>query len=78
MNTKLVMTLSAVLLGLAGIALTFLPAEILTSLALSPSKSLEFLLQIIGALYFGFAMLNWMTKASLIGGFISARLQLPI
>ena len=68
MNTKLVMTLSSAVLGLAGIALTFLPAEILNGLAINPSKILEFLLQIIGALYFGFAMLNWMTKASLIGG----------
>ncbi len=25
-------------------------------------------LQIVGALYFGFAMLNWMSKANLIGG----------
>lgn len=68
MNTKLVMTLSAAILGLAGIALTFLPAEILTGLAISPSKPQEYLLQIIGALYFAFAMLNWMTKSSLIGG----------
>ncbi len=68
MNTKLVMTLSSAVLGVAGIALTFLPAEILTGLAFNQSKSMEFLLQIIGALYFAFAMLNWMTKASLIGG----------
>ena len=68
MNTKLVMTLSSAVLGLAGIALTFFPAEIIVGLAISPSKILEFLLQIIGARYFGFAMLNWMTKASLIGG----------
>ena len=68
MNTKLVMTLSSAVLGLAGIALTFLPAEILNGLAISSSKPQEFLLQIIGALYFAFAMLNWMTKASLIGG----------
>ena len=62
------MTLSAAMLGLAGIALTFLPAELLISLDISPSKPQEFLLQIIGALYFAFAMLNWMTKSSLIGG----------
>lgn len=68
MNTKLVMTLSAAISGLSGIVLTFLPAKILTGFAISPSKILEFLLQIIGALYFAFAMLNWMTKSSLIGG----------
>ncbi len=62
------MTSSAVILGLTGIGLTFLPAEILTRLTHNPTKSLEFLLQIIGALYFAFAMLNWMTKSSLIGG----------
>lgn len=32
------------------------------------SKPLRFLIEILGALYFGFAMLNWMTRTSIIGG----------
>ncbi len=62
------MTSSAVLLGLCGIILTFLPVEILNLLNLQTDRSLQLILQILGALYFGFAMLNWMLKSSRIGG----------
>jgi hypothetical protein len=68
MNTKLVMTFSAVVLGASGLALTFAPDVILSLLSVAPDKAALILLQIIGALYFAFAMLNWMTKESRIGG----------
>ena len=68
MNTKSLMTLSAMILALIGISLIFLPKEILDYLELSVSDTLELLMQIIGSLYFAFAMLNWMSKGSLIGG----------
>lgn len=68
MNTKIIMTTSAILLGLIGITLSFLPLEILKFLDLETSKTLQLLLQILGALYFSFALLNWMAKASHIGG----------
>ena len=58
------MTLSAVLMGLVGILLTFLPDE----LARYVPQTNSILLQILGALYFGFAMINWMSKGNLIGG----------
>ena len=67
MNTKIVMTTCSVVMGLTGISLSFAPLEIMSCLGLESSKSLLYLLQILGALYFGFAMLNWMTKSSLIG-----------
>ncbi|MFL3027531.1 MAG: hypothetical protein ACJZ1O_04495 [Candidatus Neomarinimicrobiota bacterium] len=35
---------------------------------MSASDALELLMQIIGSLYFAFAMLNWMSKGSIIGG----------
>ena len=62
------MTTCAIALLAGGIILTFLPQEILRSFGLEATKSLQILVQIIGALYFAFGMLNWMTKASLIGG----------
>jgi len=68
MNTKILMTTCAIALLAGGIILTFLPQEILRSFGLEATKSLQILVQIIGALYFAFGMLNWMTKASLIGG----------
>ena len=68
MNTKLLMTSSAMILALIGISLIFFPKEILDYFELSTSDTLELLMQIIGSFYFAFAMLNWMSKGSLIGG----------
>ena len=68
MNTKLLMTLSAMILALIGISLIFLPNEILDYLELSVSETLQLLMQIIGSFYFAFAILNWMSKGSIIGG----------
>ena len=68
MNTKSLMTLSAIILALIGISLIFLPKEILEYLELSVSETLQLLMQIIGSFYFAFAILNWMSKGSIIGG----------
>lgn len=68
MNTKIIMTMSAVTLGAAGIFLIFMPDTILGQLDIDINKSALILVQIMGALYFAFGMLNWITKASLIGG----------
>ena len=68
MNTKLIMTAAAIVTGIAGIAFTFLPGEILNYTDMKANGPLLLLLQILGALYFAFAMLNWMTKTSIIGG----------
>ena len=68
MNTKSLMTLSATILALIGISLIFLPNEILDYLELSVSETLQLLMKIIGSLYFALAILNWMSKGSLIGG----------
>ena len=68
MNAKSLMTLSAIILALIGISLIFLPKEILEYLELSVSETLQLLMQIIGSFYFAFAILNWMSKGSIIGG----------
>ena len=69
MNTKILMTVSAIMLGVAGIILTFMPEEV--SRILNPASSPSIILQILGALYFAFAMLNWTAKGNLIGGIYS-------
>ena len=69
MNTKLLMTVSAFVLGIIGVALSFAPQEVAVYLRLNGASSI--ILQILGALYFGFAMLNWTAKANLIGGIYS-------
>ena len=68
MNTKILMISSAIIITLIGINLILFPKEILNHLELGDSDTLELLMQIIGSLYCGFAMLNWMSKGNLIGG----------
>tara|TARA_B100000900_G_scaffold360034_1_gene331840 strand:+ start:45 stop:428 length:384 start_codon:yes stop_codon:yes gene_type:complete len=62
------MTLSAIISALIGISLIFFPKEILDYFGLSVSDTLELFMQIIGSFYYAFAMLNWMSKGSIIGG----------
>ncbi|HYH08775.1 MAG TPA: hypothetical protein VEK11_17105 [Thermoanaerobaculia bacterium] len=64
MNTKLLLTASAVVMGAAGIAGTFAPAEIANALQFGSPV----VLQLLAALLFAFAMVNWMARGSLIGG----------
>jgi hypothetical protein len=71
MKTKILMTLSAILMAVLGLAATFLPQEILSQLGVEPHGLAVLQLQILGALYLGFAMLNWMARGNLIGGVYS-------
>ena len=62
------MTISSLLLALAGAACLFMPAELAASLGADGNRLLQGLIQLSGALYFGFAMANWMGKGLTIGG----------
>jgi len=64
LNTKVLMIASAVLMGVVGILLSFLPQEIG---ALFGGVD-AIILQLMGAVYFGWSMANWTAKASLMGG----------
>ena len=68
MNTRTLMVASSLVLGAAGLAMTFAPAELLTALPASAAEPLPVLLQLLGALYLSFAFANWTAKDSLIGG----------
>jgi len=68
MNTKILMSLSALVMGVAGVSLSFLPQEILTYFGISPEGLAPLFLQVVGALYAGIAMMNWMTREAIIGG----------
>ena len=68
MNTKILMISSCILLGISGVILTFIPDETISILSISPNPISTLLLQLLGALYLGFAILNWMAKGALIGG----------
>lgn len=69
MNTKVLMTVSALIMGVTGVVLLFMPEEIAGYLSLTAPSSLELMvLQLMAALYFSFAMINWTARANLIGG----------
>lgn len=65
---RLLMTASAVFLVLLGVPCMFAPDVVLTRLAGGTSMAAETLAQLTGALYVGFAALNWMSRGSLMGG----------
>lgn len=62
------MTASAFFLGIIGVGLTFMPLEIGGYLSTDISQISVLTLQLLGAVYVGFAMLNWMTRNNPIGG----------
>lgn len=68
MNTRLIMTSCALIFGITGILLTFAPELGAAVLEIPSNRPSIFSMQLLGALYFGFAMLNWMSKGSPIGG----------
>jgi len=65
------MQASALLMGVLGLAATFLPQEIARYAAATDSAAAVVGVQVAGALYVGFALLNWMAKGNLIGGIYS-------
>lgn len=68
MNTKLLLTVSALFLGIIGVSLSFLPEEIINHFDADGNVITILALQLFGALYLGFGILNWMAKGSTIGG----------
>ena len=58
-------------LFLLGFTFTFLPDEILHYLEVENNFTLKLIFQLCGALYIGFAILNWMQRRQIIGGIYS-------
>ena len=76
MNTRVLMTLAAVFMAIAGITGTFLPREVLVIHHTEPGRGSVLVVQAAGALYLGFAIMNWMSRGNLIGGIYSRPLAL--
>jgi hypothetical protein len=68
MISKYLMIASSIVTGILGVAVSFFPQEISNTLGLAPTGTLTLFLQITGALYIGFALMNWMAKTVIIGG----------
>jgi hypothetical protein len=76
MKTGILMRVSALTIGVIGLALSFLPEEILSHYGAQSGWGGEFVLQATGAAYVGFAVMNWMARDILIGGIYSRPLAM--
>lgn len=63
--------MSAGLMAVTGLVLTFLPEEVIAYFLTGDNSQFAIVFQVSGSLYFAFAMLNWMARANLIGGIYS-------
>ncbi|MBV8516385.1 MAG: hypothetical protein JO197_03180 [Acidobacteria bacterium] len=68
MQSRIVMTASALAMGIAGVVALFAPQELLRAMSITADLVPTLLTQVTGSLYVGFAMVNWLAKNSLIGG----------
>ena len=68
MHPKILMMLSAVFLALLGVATSYFPEKVLATHGTVPDNATLLLVQMMGALYLGFAILNWTARGVLIGG----------
>lgn len=68
MNSRYLMMASSILTGILGLAASFFPSEILNKAELSRTETSILFVQVTGALYVGFAVMNWMARIVLIGG----------
>ena len=62
------MITSAAFLAVLGLATSFMPQEVLGLHGTVPDTPTVLLVQMTGALYLGFAILNWTARGVLIGG----------
>ena len=71
MYTRALMATSAIFMGLLGLGTLFAPGEVLGFHGTAPDNATQLLIQMMGALYLGFAILNWTARGTLIGGIYS-------
>src|SRR5215212_3185955 len=70
------MAVSSFVLGLAGLMLLFAPQEALAVLRVPLTTQLPVLVQLAGALYVSFSVMNWTAKDSVIGGIYARPISL--
>ena len=68
MHTRVLMIASAALMAVIGLAASFMPQEVLGLHGTVPDNATVLFVQMAGAVYLGFAMLNWTARGLLIGG----------
>ncbi len=67
-QSRVIILGTSIVLGLAGLAMIFAPAELATALGFVDPRSMSLALQLYGAALMGLAMTGWMVKDSIVGG----------
>lgn len=75
-GATLLMSASAALTTVPGLAMSFAPQELAAASGHAHDALLALVLQVLGALYLGAALTNWMARKSLIGGIFGRPLAL--
>ena len=75
-KTRWLLTTSALFLAVLGVALSFLPQEILALTGAPAAPRLVLLIQLGGAMALAWAILNWMSRGQRVGGIYSRPLAL--
>jgi hypothetical protein len=76
MKTKALMMLSAIFLAVLGLLTSYFPDKVLETHGTVPDNATLLLIQMMGALYLGFAILNWTARGVLMGGIYARPLAL--
>ncbi len=74
--TRWLMMLSAVFLAALGFVTFYMPERVLGVHGTVPDNATLLLIQMMGALYLGFAILNWTARGAIIGGIYARPLAL--
>ena len=74
--TRWLMMLSAAFLAALGFATFYMPERVLGVHGTVPDNATLLLVQMMGALYLGFAILNWTARGAIIGGIYARPLAL--
>jgi hypothetical protein len=76
MYTRWLLISSALLLAAVGVALSFLPQEVVGALGEAPRPPVIVLAQLAGAMAMGWAFMNWMARGQRLGGIYNRPLAL--
>lgn len=68
MHTRYLMMSSAIFMALLGLLTSYFPDKVLSTHGTVQDNATLLLVQMMGALYLGFAILNWTARGILIGG----------
>lgn len=76
MHTRILMSASALFMAVLGAVASFMPEEVLRYTGTVPAPLINSVVQAAGALYLGFAILDWLARGVLIGGIYARPLVL--